>query len=104
MPMTTLENDVLNAAFATCKMVLQTLQPQLASLQLLYDSAGGVKETLTQEELDANMTLSGLSKTTVDDGLYVLTTVLLPGIVSGAAALTALSARFRGILPPPPLG
>lgn len=102
MPMTVLESDVLNAACATCKMILQQVQPQLASLQQLYDSAGGVGSTLTQEELDANAALSGLTKQSVDDALYVLTTVLLPGIEAGLAALNALAARYRGMLPPLP--
>lgn len=102
MPMSVLEQDVLNTAFATCKMILQDVQPRLASLQQLYDSAGGVKETLSQEELDANTALSGLTKQSVDDGLYVLTTVLLPGIVAGVASLNTLAARYRGLLPPPP--
>jgi hypothetical protein len=102
MPMTTLENDVLNTAFSVCKTVTTDLQPKLASLQQLYDAEGGVGSTLTQEEMDEATQLSGLTKQQLDDGLYALTAVILPGIVNAYAALSALAARYRGMLPPPP--
>ena len=102
MPMTTLEADTLNAAFAICKMVITDLQPRLQAIQQQYDSGGGVKSTLTQEDLDeATNTLSGLTKQQVDDGLYVLTAILLPGITQGYASLAGLASRYRGMLPPP---
>lgn len=102
MPMSTLEYDTLQAAFAICKTVITDLQPRLQAMQQQYDSAGGVKSTLTQAELDEATALSGLTKIAVDDGLYVLTTVLLPGITQGYASLSALASRYRGFAPPPP--
>lgn len=103
MPMSTLEYDVLQSAFALCKMVMTDLHPRLLALQQQYDSAGGVKETLTQADLDEATVLSGLTKQAVDDGAYVLTTVLLPGITNGYAALSQLASRSRGFAPPPPV-
>ena len=50
--------------------------------------------TLTQEELDAIPELSGLTLTQVNDGLYALTAVILPGIQTAYPALAQLSARF----------
>jgi hypothetical protein len=94
MPVSILERDTLAKSFAVCKQVLLDLQPKLASLAQIYDSAGGVKITLTQEELDELAELSGLTKTQVDDGLYVLTTLLLPAIENGYPALAQLAARF----------
>jgi hypothetical protein len=94
MPMSTLEHDVLAKAFAVSKTVLNDLQPKLASLQQLYDAEGGVGTTLTQAELDEVAELSGLTVQQVTDGLYVLTTIILPGIVQGYPALAQLAARF----------
>jgi hypothetical protein len=92
--MSTPEHDVLAKSFAVSKTVLNDLQPKLASLQQLYDAAGGVGTTLTQEELDEVAELSGLTVQQVTDGMYVLTTIILPGIVQGYPALAQLAARF----------
>jgi hypothetical protein len=102
MAMTTLEMDTLTLACGVCKTILTDLQPRLAALQQQYDSGGGVKETLTQEDLDAAPTLSGLTKAQADDGLYALTAVLLPAIEASYPALSQLAARYRGFAPPPP--
>jgi len=53
-----------------------------------------MSETLTQEELDEVPELSGLTKQQVDDGVYVLTTLMLPAIQNGYPALAQLAARF----------
>lgn len=94
MPMSQLEKDTLSKSFALCKTVLYDLQPKLGSLAQLYDAAGGVKTTLTDEELTEVAELSGLTKQQVDDGLYVLTTLLLPAIEQGYPSLVPLAARF----------
>ena len=94
MPMSTLERDILAKSFAVCKKFLLDLQPKLAGLQQIYDSAGGVKSTLTQAELDEVPELSGLTKAQVDSGLNALTTVLLPAIEAEYPFLAQLAARF----------
>jgi len=94
MSMSTLEHDTLAKAFAVSKMVLNDLHPRLQALQQIYDSAGGVRASLTQAELDEVAALSGLTVEQVTDGLYALTTVLLPGITAGYPALAQLAARF----------
>jgi hypothetical protein len=92
--MSTLERDTLAKEFAVCKTLLYDLQPRLASLKELYDSAGGVKETLTRAELDEEAALSGLTKQQVDDGSYALTAAILPAIEAGYPALAQLAARL----------
>jgi len=94
MPMSQLEKDTLSKEFAVCKTILNDLLPKLQALQQIYDSAGGVKETLTQAEMDEEAALSGLTKTQMDDGSYVLTTTLLPAITAGYGQLAQLAARF----------
>ena len=95
MAMNTLEYDTLNVAFAVCKMILNDLQPRLLALQQQYDSTGGVKETLTQQEMDEVAALSGLTKAQADDGMYALTTVFLPAITNSYPALAAMASRSR---------
>jgi len=91
--MSTLEHDVLAKEFALCKNVLADLQPRLASLNELYNSAGGVKETLTQTEMDEVPELSGLQKTTVDDAVFALSNVLT-AIDAAYPSLAQCAARF----------
>jgi len=102
MSLSTLEYDTVNAIAAICKQVISELEPALRELQQIYDASGGVKETLTQEELDEVVAFSDLSKTTLDDAAYALTTVLLPAIGAGYASLAQVAARSRGFAPPVP--
>lgn len=103
MAITQLEYDTLTNAFAVAKTAITDLQPQLEGLREIYDSGGGVKETLTQEDMDAIPALSGLTKAQADDGLYALTATLLPAIEAGYTALAQLAARSRGFAPPVPV-
>ena len=96
MAMNPLEYDTLNAAFAVSRIILNDLQPKLLFLQQQYDAAGGVKESLTQEEMDEVAALSGLTKQQADDGLYALTAVMLPAITQTYAVLSVLASRYRG--------
>jgi hypothetical protein len=94
MPMSTLEHDTLAKLFAICKSVQADLQPKLSQLDSIYNSGGGVSETLTQAELDELPELSGLTKQTVDDGVFALTSGVLPALVNATAAISQLAARF----------
>jgi hypothetical protein len=102
MTISALELDTVTNASAACKIILGDMLPRLQGLQHIYDSGGGVKETLTQDELNEVTALSGLTKTQVDDAMYVLTAVLLPAIDSNYAQLAQLAARHRGTMPMPP--
>ena len=94
MPMSQLEADTIARMCAICKQLLADIQPRLESLRSIYDSAGGVKETLTQAELDENPALSGLTKQQLDDAAFVMTGALLTGIENGYNGLAAVAARF----------
>lgn len=94
MPMSQLEKDLLSKLFAMNKNVLHDLLPRLQSLNELYNSSGGVKQTLTQEELDELPELSGLTKQLCDDAVYALTAQVLPAIEAGYPSLAQTAARF----------
>lgn len=103
MTMNPLEFDTLNAAFAVSRIILNDLQPKLLFLQQQYDAEGGVKSTLTQQEMDEVTALSGLTKQQTDDGLYALTAVMLPAITQTYVALSVLASRYRGGAAPLPM-
>ena len=93
MPMSALEHDSLAKSFAIAKQLLLDIQPKLASLNEIYNSVGGVKETLTQAELDELPELSGLQKSTVDDALFAMAG-LATTITNAYASLSQMAARF----------
>ena len=103
MAITQLEYDTLTNAFAVAKTAITDLMPRLEELREIYDSVGGVKETLTQADLDGVAALSGLTKEQADDGFYALTAVLLPTLDNTYTALAQLAARSRGFAPPLPM-
>jgi len=92
--MSRLESDTLAKLFAIAKTALADLEPKLSQLDHIYNSGGGVKETLTQADLDELPELSGLQKQVVDDGVFALTSGVLPALTNASAALSQLAARF----------
>lgn len=100
MPITQLELDTVMKACGVCATLLKDLQPALQGLQQVYDSVGGIKESLTDDDLSGVPALSGLTKQQVDDALYVLTATLLPALSSSYAPLAQLAARYRGGMAP----
>ena len=93
MPMSTLERDTVGKLCALSKSVLADLQPRLASINELYNSAGGISSTLTQAELDEETALSGLQKSTIDDCVFAFS-AMLSAIDAAAPAINQVAARF----------
>jgi len=93
MPLTALEQNTVSRSFFVAKKVLEEVKPVLDALNIIYDAGGGVKETLTQAELDEIPAFSGLTKTQLDDGLYALTAVIRPAITNAFTALAQLATR-----------
>lgn len=93
MPMSTLEHDTVSKLCALSKAVLADLHPRLASINELYNSAGGISSTLTQAELDEVAALSGLQKSTVDDCVFAFSS-MLAAIDAAFPAISQVGARF----------
>jgi hypothetical protein len=89
MPLTTLEANTIARAITAAKRVLDEFKPAIDQLNIIYDSAGGAKVTITQAKLDEAGNLSGLTKAQLDDALYVLTNNVR--LALDAAAVTALA-------------
>jgi hypothetical protein len=91
--MNSLELNTVSRAFVVAKKILDEVKPAIDSLNVIYDSQGGVKSSVTQEELDAIASFSGITKAQLDDGLYALTAGI-KGVVDGAfSQLSQLAAR-----------
>jgi hypothetical protein len=93
MAITKLEQDTVSRSMQAARLTLDQLKPAIDSLSSLYDSAGGLKTTITQADLDGVPSFSGLTKQQLDDGMYALTTVLKPAIDNAYAALSQLATR-----------
>lgn len=93
MALNPLELDTVSRGFQTAKKILDELKPVIDSLNVIYDSAGGVKETISQEELDDIPAFSGITKAQLDDGMFALTSTLREDINNAFTQLTHLAAR-----------
>lgn len=93
MAITVLEENTVSRGAGAASTVIHTLYPVLKDLNILYDSQGGVKETLTQQELDSVASFSGITKQQVDDGMFALTSTLRTAIEAAYAQLSELAAR-----------
>lgn len=93
MAIDVLEANTVSKGMQIAKLILEQVKPVIDALNVVYDSQGGVKETLTQAELDSVSSYSGLTKTQLDDGMYVLTSTLRQAIANGYAQLIQLAAR-----------
>ncbi len=93
MALTALESDTVTRAFAIAKLITAQFKPVADSLNIIYDSEGGAKTTITQENLDLVPGFSGISKAQLDDGLFVITSTLKAAVDSAYSQLAQLAAR-----------
>jgi hypothetical protein len=93
MALSKLGQDAVSRACQTAQVVLETVKPVLDALDILYNSAGGLKSTIQQADLDAIPSFSGLTKQQLDDGLFALTATLKTDITNAFTQLEQLAAR-----------
>lgn len=93
MALTQLEQNTVSKGINAAKLVIETLEPILHELNIIYDSGGGAKTTITQAGLDAIPSFSGLTKAQLDDGLFALTATLRTDIQNAYTQLAELAAR-----------
>ncbi len=93
MALSALELNTISKGLAAAAKVIDEIEPLLHRLNVLYDSDGGLKTTITQEGLDAVPSFSGLTKGQLDDGMYALTTGIKGAIAASYTALATLAAR-----------
>lgn len=89
----TLEANTIARGRAMARKLLEEVKPILDGLNTIYDSAGGVKETVDQGDLDAASELSGLTKAQLDDAMYVMTATIKTALQDGYTQLAHLAAR-----------
>lgn len=91
--LTQLEKITILRGIVAAKRLVDEIKPLYDQLNVVYDSAGGVKETVTQEDLDGYIEFAGLTKQELDDGMYVLTNVLKGSLTNSYSQLVKLAAR-----------
>jgi hypothetical protein len=92
MAMNQLERATIAKGARIAQKLLIEIRPYLEAINVIYDSAGGAKTTITQENLDADESLSGLTKARLDAGMAELAT-LRTTLQSGVIALWHLAER-----------
>jgi hypothetical protein len=94
MPLSSLELNVIRNAILTANKIITEVKPVLDSMNIIYDSGGGAKTTITQQNMDAYSNLSGLTKQQLDDGLFALTGTIRGDLVNAYSQLAELAARI----------
>lgn len=90
---TQLEQNTVSRGASAALLIVEQIYPALKRLNIDYDSSGGVKETLTQAELDSIASFSGLTKAQLDDGMFALTSTLRTDIETAFSQLEQLAGR-----------
>lgn len=93
MALTPLETNTVSRGMQLAKYLVEQLKPVLDELNVIYDADGGVKSTITQQNLDLVPGFSGLTKQQLDDAYYVLTSVVRTDLDNGLSQLSKLAAR-----------
>jgi hypothetical protein len=93
MALSALESDTVSRGAQSAKIVVEQLKPLLDRLNIIYDSTGGAKTTITQGNLDLVPSFSGLTKAQLDDGMFALTATLKTAIDAAYTQLVELAAR-----------
>ena len=91
--MNALAQNTVSRGLTAAKKAIEELKPVLDELNILYDSQGGLKETMTQGDLDSVASFSALTKQQLDDGMYALTATLKGAIDNAYTALAQLACR-----------
>jgi hypothetical protein len=94
--MSQLEIDAVSRSLQAAKLVLDRLKPTLDALNVIYDSAGGAKTTITQQGLDEIPAFSRITKTQLDDGMFALTSTLRLAVGDAYTQLAQLASRSNG--------
>ena len=68
----TLEIQTISKAIAVCKTILEDIEPAIHRLDIDYNGAPNVKNTIDQAKLDSATQYSGLTKAQLDDALSLL--------------------------------
>lgn len=96
--MDVLELKTVKKGALFAKLLVEKVKPALDVLNIDYDASGGVKDTLGagstgDAELATEASLSNLTKAELDDGMYVLTSVLKAAIDGSYSQLEKLASR-----------
>lgn len=93
MALTPLELNTISRLAQLAKDFIERYKPLLNELNVIYDSVGGVKSTITQQNMDLVPALSGLTKQQLDDAAFVLTATIRTDLDNGISQLAQLAAR-----------
>lgn len=93
MALTTLERETIRKGAVSARILLDTLKPIADQLNVIYDSAGGAKTTITQADMDGESALSGLTKTQLDDAMFAITSTVKTAVDGAITQLSHLAAR-----------
>jgi len=85
--------DTISRSMQAAKLLLDQAMPLVNQLDIVYNQAGGLKETITDADLAEVASFSGLTKQQLDDGMYALTNGVKGALTASYDALVELAVR-----------
>lgn len=85
-------NSISNAC-KTAKQLIEQIKPVLDEIDSVYNSAEGLASTITQAELDAVASFSGLTTQQLADLMYALTATIKGNITTAYSPLLVGAVR-----------
>jgi len=93
MALTSLEKVTVQRGFAAARKLVDDVYPIIKELNVIYDSTGGAKTSITQANLDAETTFGAITKQQLDDGFFAMTSTMKAAIEAAYTQLAQLAAR-----------
>lgn len=93
MALNQLQIQVIAAAFNQCRLLTDTLLPQLERTDILCNGAAKVLLPVTQADIDQSGVFSGTTLQQLNDIIFALTGTVRTAVVNAKAALEIGSAR-----------
>jgi len=88
-----LQIQVINSAFNQCRLLTDTMLPQLERTDILCNGAAKVLLGITQADLDSSGAFSGMTIQQLNDIIFALSATVKTAVVNSQAALEIGSAR-----------
>ena len=75
------------------RMIVEQIEPGLDSLNEIYNSVGGIKDSIPAEDLGQDGLYGGMTKAQLDDAAYALTSVIKGAVDNVHAQLQLIAYR-----------
>jgi len=93
MPLNSYEILTIQRVTQMARLVVEQLKPGIDNLDVVYNSAGGVKDTITAADLGQDALYGGMTEQQLDDAVYALTVTIKTAVDTALPVLQNVAYR-----------